>query len=307
MIPEIKNAPHTPETIPKPEPHKCSIFNSFLRLLQCAVNSSEPVPHKPETHPGLMTLTRYFRVPDGIHPAVIHSDSDARIQYTWSENTERYIPSGSDTELTGTPFYIPPGHHPLSDDTDCSVTEREKTIDLCYTFCADSGYQQPASGSEEYGRMTYHYISGNGENTPLNSNEKISHFFSEISFTDATEISKIAHQGHASMANIRFTELLKSQNDTDDTLFIAPGGGKGKMTIQQLSPGDYQITSEADFILRSTNQEAACYQNDITMKGIRVTHFSTTETLSEKDTLTLTLAVSSESRLAADLIALKFR
>lgn len=307
MIPEIKNAPHTPETIPKPEPHKCSIFNSFLRLLQCAVNSSEPVPHKPETHPGLMTLTRYFRVPDGIHPAVIHSDSDARIQYTWSENTERYIPSGSDTELTGTPFYIPPGHHPLSDDTDCSVTEREKTIDLCYTFCADSGYQQPASGSEEYGRMTYHYISGNGESTPLNSNEKISHFFSEISFTDATEISKIAHQGHASMANIRFTELLKSQNDTDDTLFIAPGGGKGKMTIQQLSPGDYQITSEADFILRSTNQEAACYQNDITMTGIRVTHFSTTETLSEKDTLTLTLAVSSESRLAADLIALKFR
>ncbi|EJD6040362.1 hypothetical protein Q4R22_11880 [Morganella morganii subsp. sibonii] len=254
-----------------------------------------------------MTLTRYFRVPDGIHPAVIHSDSDARIQYTWSENTERYIPSGSDTELTGTPFYIPPGHHPLSDGTDCSVTEQEKTIDLCYTFCADSGYQQPASGSEEYGRMTYHYISGNGESTPLNSNEKISHFFSEISFTDATEISKIAHQGHASMANIRFTELLKSQNDTDDTLFIAPGGGKGKMTIQQLSPGDYQITSEADFILRSTNQEAACYQNDITMKGIRVTHFSTTETLSEKDTLTLTLAVSSESRLAADLIALKFR
>ncbi len=307
MIPEIKNAPHTPETIPKPEPHKCSIFNSFLRLLQCAVNSSEPVPHKPETHPGLMTLTRYFRVPDGIHPAVIHSDSDARIQYTWSENTERYIPSGSDTELTGTPFYIPPGHHPLSDDTDCSVTEREKTIDLCYTFCADSGYQQPASGSEEYGRMTYHYISGNGESTPLNSNEKISHFFSEISFTDATEISKIAHQGHASMANIRFTELLKSQNDTDDILFIAPGGSKGKMTIQQLSPGDYQITSEADFILRSTNQEAACYQNDITMTGIRVTHFSTTETLSEKDTLTLTLAVSSESRLAADLIALKFR
>lgn len=307
MIPEIKNAPHTPETIPKPEPHKCSIFNSFLRLLQCAVNSSEPVPHKPETHPGLMTLTRYFRVPDGIHPAVIHSDSDARIQYTWSENTERYIPSGSDTELTGTPFYIPPGHHPLSDDTDCSVTEREKTIDLCYTFCADSGYQQPASGSEEYGRMTYHYISGNGESTPLNSNEKISHFFSEIDFTDATEISKIAHQGHASMANIRFTELLKSQNDTDDILFIAPGGSKGKMTIQQLSPGDYQITSEADFILRSTNQEAACYQNDITMTGIRVTHFSTTETLSEKDTLTLTLAVSSESRLAADLIALKFR
>ncbi|SPX91273.1 Uncharacterised protein [Morganella morganii] len=307
MIPEIKNAPHTPETIPKPEPHKCSIFNSFLRLLQCAVNSSEPVPHKPETHPGLMTLTRYFRVPDGIYPAVIHSDSDARIQYTWSENTERYIPSGSDTELTGTPFYIPPGHHPLSDDKDCSVTEREKTIDLCYTFCADSGYQQPASGSEEYGRMTYHYISGNGESTPLNSNEKISHFFSEIGFTDATEISKIAHQGHASMANIRFTELLKSQNDTDDILFIAPGGSKGKMTIQQLSPGDYQITSEADFILRSTNQEAACYQNDITMTGIRVTHFSTTETLSEKDTLTLTLAVSSESRLAADLIALKFR
>ncbi len=307
MIPEIKNAPHTPETIPKPEPHKCSIFNSFLRLLQCAVNSSEPVPHKPETHPGLMTLTRYFRVPDGIYPAVIHSDSDARIQYTWSENTERYIPSGSDTELTGTPFYIPPGHHPLSDDKDCSVTEREKTIDLCYTFCADSGYQQPASGSEEYGRMTYHYISGNGESTPLNSNEKISHFFSEIGFTDATEISKIAHQGHASMANIRFTELLKSQNDTDDILFIAPGGSKGKMTIQQLSPGDYQITSEADFILRSTNQEAACYQNDITMKGIRITHFSTTETLSEKDTLTLTLAVSSESRLAADLIALKFR
>lgn len=307
MIPEIKNAPHTPETMPKPEPHKCSIFNSFLRLLQCAVNSSEPVPHKPETHPGLMTLTRYFRVPDGIHPAVIHSDSDARIQYTWSENTERYIPSGSDTELTGTPFYIPPGHHPLSDDTDCSVTEREKTIDLCYTFCADSGYQQPASGSEEYGRMAYHYISGNGESTPLNSNEKISHFFSEIGFTDATEISKIAHQGHASMANIRFTELLKSQNDTDDILFIAPGGSKGKMTIQQLSPGDYQITSEADFILRSTNQEAACYQNDITMTGIRVTHFSTTETLSEKDTLTLTLAVSSESRLAADLIALKFR
>lgn len=307
MIPEIKNLPRTSETTPKPESNRCSIFNSFLRLLQCAVNSSEPVPHKPETHPGLMTLTRYFRVPDGIHPAVIHSDSDARIQYTWSENTERYIPSGSDTELTGTPFYIPPGHHPLSDDTDCSVTEREKTIDLCYTFCADSGYQQPASGSEEYGRMTYHYISGNGESTPLNSNEKISHFFSEISFTDATEISKIAHQGHASMANIRFTELLKSQNDTDDTLFIAPGGGKGKMTIQQLSPGDYQITSEADFILRSTNQEAACYQNDITMKGIRVTHFSTTETLSEKDTLTLTLAVSSESRLAADLIALKFR
>lgn len=307
MIPEIKNAPHTPETIPKPEPHKCSIFNSFLRLLQCAVNSSEPVPHKPETHPGLMTLTRYFRVPDGIYPAVIHSNSDARIQYTWSENTERYIPSGSDTELTGTPFYIPPGHHPLSDDKDCSVTEREKTIDLCYTFCADSGYQQPASGSEEYGRMTYHYISGNGESTPLNSNEKISHFFSEIGFTDATEISKIAHQGHASMANIRFTELLKSQNDTDDILFIAPGGSKGKMTIQQLSPGDYQITSEADFILRSTNQEAACYQNDITMKGIRITHFSTTETLSEKDTLTLTLAVSSESRLAADLIALKFR
>ncbi|EKK5571796.1 hypothetical protein ACQSMR_003644 [Morganella morganii] len=254
-----------------------------------------------------MTLTRYFRVPDGIYPAVIHSNSDARIQYTWSENTERYIPSGSDTELTGTPFYIPPGHHPLSDDKDCSVTEREKTIDLCYTFCADSGYQQPASGSEEYGRMTYHYISGNGESTPLNSNEKISHFFSEIGFTDATEISKIAHQGHASMANIRFTELLKSQNDTDDILFIAPGGSKGKMTIQQLSPGDYQITSEADFILRSTNQEAACYQNDITMKGIRITHFSTTETLSEKDTLTLTLAVSSESRLAADLIALKFR
>ncbi|HCT4930416.1 TPA: hypothetical protein OTY92_002389 [Morganella morganii] len=254
-----------------------------------------------------MTLTRYFRVPDGIYPAVIHSDSDARIQYTWSENTERYIPSGSDTELTGTPFYIPPGHHPLSDGTDCSVTEQEKTIDLCYTFCADSGYQQPASGSEEYGRMTYHYISGNGESAPLNSNEKISHFFSEIGFTDATEISKIAHQGHASMANIRFTELLKSQNDTDDILFIAPGGSKGKMTIQQLSPGDYQITSEADFILRSTNQEAACYQNDITMTGIRVTHFSTTETLSEKDTLTLTLAVSSESRLAADLIALKFR
>ncbi len=307
MIPEIKNLPRTSETTPKPESNRCSIFNSFLRLLQCAVNSSEPVPHKPETHPGLMTLTRYFRVPDGIHPAVIHSDSDARIQYTWSENTERYIPSGSDTELTGTPFYIPPGHHPLSDGTDCSVTEQEKTIDLCYTFCADSGYQQPASGSEEYGRMTYHYISGNGESTPLNSNEKISHFFSEIGFTDATEISKIAHQGHASMANIRFTELLKSQNDTDDILFIAPGGSKGKMTIQQLSPGDYQITSEADFILRSTNQEAACYQNDITMTGIRVTHFSTTETLSEKDTLTLTLAVSSESRLAADLIALKFR
>lgn len=306
MIPEIKNLPRTSETIPKPEPNKCSIFKSLLGFLQCAVNSSEPVPHKPETHHGLTTLSHYFRIPDNIHPAVIYGDSEARTQYTWSENTERYIPSGSDTELTGTPFYIPPGHYPSSDGTDCSMTEQKKTIGLCYTFCADSGYPQPPSGSKEYGRMTYHYISGNGESTPLNSNEKISHFFSEIGFTDATEISKIAHQGHASMANIRFTELLKSQNDTDDTLFIAPGGSKGKMTIQQLSPGDYQITSEADFILRSTNQEAACYQNDITMKGIRVTHFSTTETLSEKDTLTLTLAVSSESRLAADLIALKF-
>lgn len=306
MIPEIKNLPRTSETTPKPESNKCSIFKSLLRFLQCAGNSAEPVPHKPETHHGLTTLSHYFRIPDNIHPAVIYGDSETRTQYTWSENTERYIPSGSDTELTETPFYIPPGHDPSSDGTDCSMTEQKKTIGLCYTFCADSGYPQPPSGDQEYGRMTYHYISGNGESTPLNSNEKISRFFSEIGFTDATEISKIAHQGHASMANIRFTELLKSQNDTDDILFIAPGGSKGKMTIQQLSPGDYQITSEADFILRSTNQEAACYQNDITMKGIRVTHFSTTETLSEKDTLTLTLAVSSESRLAADLIALKF-
>lgn len=306
MIPEIKNRPRTSEATPKPESNKCSIFKSLLRFLQCAVNSAEPVPHKPETHHGLTTLSHYFRIPDNIHPAVIYGDSEARTQYTWTENTERYIPSGSDTELTGTPFYIQPGHHPSSDGTDCSVTEQKKTIGLCYTFCADSGYQQPPSGDQEYGRMTYHYISGNGESTPLNSNEKISRFFSEIGFTDATEISKIAHQGHASMANIRFTELLKSQNDTDDILFIAPGSSKGKMTIQQLSPGDYLITSEADFILRSTNQEAACYQDNITMKGIRVTHFSTTETLSEKDALTLTLAVSSESRLAANLIALKF-
>lgn len=307
MIPEIKNLPRTSETTPKPEPNKCSIVKSLLRFLQCAVNSSEPVPHKPETHHGLTTLSHYFRIPDNIHPAVIYGDSEARTQYTWSENTERYIPSGSDTELTETSFYIPPGSHPSSDGTDCSVTEQKKTIGLCYTFCADSGYQQPTSDSKEYGRMTYHYISGNGESTPLNSNEKISRFFSEIGFTDAAEISKIAHQGHASMANFRFTELLKSQNDTDDNLFIAPGDSKGKITIQQLSPGDYLITSEADFVLLSTNQEAACYQNDITMKGIRVTHFSTTETLSEKDTLTLTLAVSSESRLAANLIALKFR
>lgn len=306
MIPEIKNLPRTSETTPKPESNKCSIFKSLLRFLQCAGNSAEPVPHKPETHHGLTTLSHYFRIPDNIHPAVIYGDSEARTQYTWSENTERYIPSGSDTELTETPFYIPPGHYPSSDGTDCSMTEQKKTIGLCYTFCADSGYPQPPSGDQEYGRMTYHYISGNGESTPLNSNEKISRFFSEIGFTDATEISKIAHQGHASMANIRFTELLKSQNDTDDILFIAPGSSKGKMTIQQLSPGDYLITSEADFILRSTNQEAACYQNNITMKGIRVTHFSTTETLSEKDTLTLTLAVSSEPRLAANLIALKF-
>lgn len=86
MIPGIKNAPHTPETTPKPE-----------------------------THHGLTALSHYFRIPDNIHPAVIYGDSEARTQYTWSENTERYIPSGSDAELTETSFYIPPGSHPLSD------------------------------------------------------------------------------------------------------------------------------------------------------------------------------------------------